>query len=98
MFARISSVLIFPILFIPVTNLNLEIFVAKGNGLATRMHPKLELSMHSVPLLLAVAYPGGFWLPENALSGHDFFNQGVTSLLAPTFTSHLDLRLLETPS
>ena len=25
-----------------------------------------------------------------------FFNQGVTPLLAPTFTSHLNLRLLET--
>ena len=39
---------------------------------------------------------GVFWLPGNPC-GHDFFNQGVTSLLALTLTRHLHLRLSETP-
>ena len=39
---------------------------------------------------------GGFWLPGNP-PGNFVLNQGVTALLAPTFTSHLDLRFLETP-
>ena len=40
---------------------------------------------------------GGFWLPGNPPPpAIILFNQGVTPLLAPTFTSHLDLRLLET--
>ena len=41
---------------------------------------------------------GGFGLPGNPPSpGHDLFfkSGGVTPLLAPTFTSHLNLRLLE---
>ena len=44
-----------------------------------------------------VAYPGGFsGCPDPP--GHDFFLiRGFTSLHAPTFTSHLNLRLLETP-
>ena len=47
-----------------------------------------------------VAYPGGFsGCPETPPPpGHDFFYiRGFTSLHAPTFTSHLNLRLLETP-
>ena len=42
---------------------------------------------------------GVFWLPGNPPPpGHDFFLiRGFTSLHAPTFTSHLNLRLLETP-
>ncbi len=46
-----------------------------------------------------VAYPGGFsGCPEPPPPGHDFFLiRGFTSLHAPTFTSHLNLRLLETP-
>ena len=47
----------------------------------------------------AVAYPGGFsGCLETPPPGHDFFSiRGFTSLHAPTFTSHLNLRLLETP-
>ena len=45
-----------------------------------------------------MAYPGGFLVARKPAPCHDFFNQGgVTPLLAPTFTSHLHLRLLETP-
>ena len=43
----------------------------------------------------AVAYPGFFfWLPGNP-PGHDF--SPILKLLAPTFTSPLNLSLLETP-
>ena len=46
----------------------------------------------------AVAYPGGFSGCPETPPGHDFFLiRGFTSLHAPTFTSHLNLRLLETP-
>ena len=47
--------------------------------------------------------PGGisrgvFWLPGNPPTpAMIFLNQGVTPLLTPTFTSHLNVRLLETP-
>ena len=45
-----------------------------------------------------VAYPGFFsGCPEPPPPVMIFFNQGVTPLLAPTFTSHLNLRLLEPP-
>ena len=41
---------------------------------------------------------GVFWLPGNPPpQAMIFFKQGVTPLLTPTFTSHLNLRLLETP-
>ena len=47
---------------------------------------------------ISVAYPGGFsGCPETPQPTMIFFIQGVTSLLAPTLTSHLHLRLLETP-
>ena len=51
----------------------------------------------SYRLVCAVAYPGWFCgCPETPPPpGHDFFNQAVTPLLAPTFTSHLNLPLLE---
>ena len=54
--------------------------------------------MENLPM--SVAYPGGFsGCPETPPPpGHDFFLiRGFTSLHAPTFTSHLNLRLLETP-
>ena len=65
-----------------------------------------ELYLHVKTVLLEslewspVAYPGGFsGCPETAPppSHTFFFNQGVRALLAPTFTIHLDFRLLETP-
>ena len=41
---------------------------------------------------------GVFWLPGNPpLRQRSFYSGVVTPLLAPTFTSHLHLRLLETP-
>ena len=39
----------------------------------------------------------GFLVARNPPPDHNFFIQGVTPLLAPTLTSHLHLRLLETP-
>ena len=47
----------------------------------------------------SVAYPGGFsGCPETPPPATMFFLfRGVTPLLAPTLTSHLHLRLLETP-
>ena len=45
----------------------------------------------------AVAYPGGFSGCPETPPAMIFFNQGVTPLLSPTFISHLNLRLLETP-
>ena len=64
----------------------------------------LITAFHDRPLNLpksttAVAYPGGFsGCPETPPPGHDFFLiRGFTYLHAPTFTSHLNLRLLETP-
>ena len=39
---------------------------------------------------------GVFWFPETP-PGHFCLNRGWDPLLAPTFTSHLHLRLLETP-
>ena len=49
--------------------------------------------------LNAVAYPGGFsGCPETPPPAMIFFLiRGFTSLHAPTFTSHLNLRHLETP-
>ena len=44
----------------------------------------------------AVAYPRGFSGCPETPPDHNFFIQGVTPLLAPTLTSHLHLRLLET--
>ena len=44
----------------------------------------------------AVAYPG-FFLVAKKTPTKIFFNQGVDTILAPTFTSHLHLRVLETP-
>ena len=37
-----------------------------------------------------------FWLPGNPPSQY-FFNQGVDTIQAPTFNSHLNLRVLENP-
>ena len=47
----------------------------------------------------AVAYPGGFYgCPETPPPAMIFFIiRWVTPLLTPTFTSHFNLRLLETP-
>ena len=45
-----------------------------------------------------VAYPGGFsGCPETPPPAMIFLIRGFTSLHARTFTSHLNLRLLETP-
>ena len=40
---------------------------------------------------------GGFWLPGNPPDRDFCLNQGLHALLAPSFTSHLNCRLLETP-
>ena len=54
-------------------------------------HEEIEVS--NITLIPnPVAYPGGFLVARNPPSGHDFFfNQGVTPILTPTFTSHLDV-------
>ena len=53
---------------------------------------------HRACFQITVAYPGGFLgCPETPLPAMICFKSGVTPLLAPTFTSHLNFRLLETP-
>ena len=42
---------------------------------------------------------GFFWLPGDPPPDQDFcLNQADDTILAPTFTSHLNLRVLEPPS
>ena len=44
-----------------------------------------------------MAYPGFFLVARKPPSQDFCLNQGVDTMLAPTFTSHLNLRVLETP-
>ena len=60
--------------------------------------PTLWVGISVAQWVLSVAYPGVFWLPETPPPWPIYiFNQGVVTILAPTFTSHLKLRVLENP-